>query len=118
MKINMTNHKSILIGIGICLIIALSSFLSQQTPNHFITIRTIEYKGPISPESRLVIVDDMGELRDFELEKVNGSGSMGNNTKSINEVINKLSKKGYQLVSTSSGGLGDQALITTFIMKK
>jgi hypothetical protein len=101
----------------ICLFFVVSAFKatqSQQAGNKYLTLRTYEsgLSAVISP--MIAIVYDDGNTETITLERPSNPAKALANVKKINETINLISAKGYELVTTCGS---DIQTTYTFIKK-
>ena len=88
----------------------ISSFTKQASGAKYASMRVFEvYAGG---PSKIVLVYD-GTAEKIELDKW-GSSNIESNTIQINQAVNKLASKGYELVSQSGG---DQVSLYSFMKK-
>jgi len=92
----------------VCL--AFSNHTNEQ--KNYATMRTIE--SALGNFSKIMIVYEDGKTEEIVLER-SASTNWLNNSIVINNTINAISNKGYELVS--SHGLGDQVSTYTFVKK-
>jgi len=112
MKNKKINITTAVLTLGLIIILA-SAFNKQQTADtKFLTMRTFESNIP-AYDSRITIVYEDNKFEEIPLEKWKQSNWTGNLQK-INETLNKLSAKGYQLVATS----GTDGISTTYTFMK
>ena len=92
----------------------LTSFLTPQNQKKFITVRVLECKG--AWDSHISIGYEDGKIEEIALEKFSQI-SFTSNTKKINEVINTISNKGYDLITQSSAG-GENIFVHTYTFER
>ena len=92
----------------VCL--AFSNQTNEQ--KNYATMRTIE--SAIGNFSKIMIVYEDGKTEEIALER-SATTNLLNNAIVINNTINTISSKGYELVS--SHGIGDQVSTYTFVKK-
>jgi hypothetical protein len=92
--------NAVMLCIGLVLtILLISSFNKQTSGTKYASIRTVEVA--IGSSSRIIVVYD-GKTEEFELAK-GSAGNFSPNTAQINQAVNMLAAKGYELVSQSGG---------------
>lgn len=92
----------------VCL--AFSNHTNEQM--NYATMRTIE--SALGNFSKIMIVYEDGKTEEIALER-STTNNLLNNAIVINNTINAISSKGYELVS--SHGIGDQVSTYTFVKK-
>lgn len=90
--------------IAICGILLLSSFLNQQAKgNKYLLMRVFEMPKGHPFDSKIIVVYEDGRTEEIQLER-----SKADNTvivaKKINETINTIAERGYELVTITSNG--------------
>ena len=93
----------------------LSSFAPQEDDGGFLMVRTVEVASGFV-ESKVIIIDESGQKEEVYLDKLKAN-TVADNTIKINETINNIRKKGYELVSVT-GGAGDAVFTNTYIFRK
>lgn len=102
--------------LAIVAVIGVPGFSQQAASNGgILTMRTIETWNGIYDNS-ITIVYENGSVEKTELKRLR-IGDMSQNLTIINEHLNKIQAKGYDLVSTAGGG-ADGIIITTYTFKK
>ena len=102
--------------LAIVAVIGVPGFSQQAASNvGILTMRTIETWNGIYDNS-ITIVYENGSVEKTELKRLR-TGDMSQNLTIINEHLNKIQAKGYDLVSTAGGG-ADGIIITTYTFKK
>jgi len=98
------NSKLAIVLFAIVSFFALSSFLkAPEEKKQYATLRVFEpYAGSASFDARIIIVFEDGKVEEIDIDKFKSS-NLAANTKKINETINQVSNKGYELISVSSG---------------
>jgi hypothetical protein len=112
----MKQMKTLWLPAAIISVVLLSSFLPGEGTTRYLTVRTIEFYAGMF-DSKIVVVDENGDIKEHDLEKMR-SKTLGENARRINTVLNDLSKKGYELVSSSASGFGTDGLVNLYIFKK
>lgn len=92
----------------VCL--AFSNHTNEQM--NYATMRTIE--SALGNFSKIMIVYEDGKTEEIALER-STTNNLLNNAIVVNNTINAISSKGYELVS--SHGIGDQVSTYTFVKK-
>jgi hypothetical protein len=87
------------------------AFSNQNEEKKYLTLRTIE---AAAWDSRMIIVNEHGETKELELEKFKPS-NFAANTKRINEELNKIAARGYELIAVSGSDL--QSSTYTFLKR-
>jgi len=87
-----------------------SSFNRSEAGNKYATMRTFE--GAMGSAAIVIVYDD-GRTEDLDLGSLKGSNMLPNSVK-INNAINSIAAKGYELVSTCAG---DYVATYTFVKK-
>ena len=97
----------------ICLFCLTSSIVAsgQQSSKKYVTMRTFESNGP---DHQIVIAYEDGSVEQIDLIRPYKIVDFVANLKKINETINNLASKGYELVSTS----GTDVQTTTYVFVK
>lgn len=95
-----TIFKPTSILVAVVLILLLSSFLSSSESNYKYAIMRVAdpLKGSYL-EGKICIVYENGIIEETALEKSKGEDFLSKNIKKINDAINNISSKGYQLVT-------------------
>jgi|GEM_PF-4208517 len=89
----------IIIGAALtAIVLTLSSFAPQETSARYAMMKTYEYAAMY--DSKIIIVYENGEVEEIMLEKAKYS-NFAINMQKINETLNRLSKKGYKMISSS-----------------
>ena len=95
----------------VLIIILTSAFNSQQSNgNKFLTMRTFQAFGK---GSKIMIVYEDGKTEEIELEKYAVDNFLPNTVK-INQAINNISNKGYELFSVTGA---EMVSLYTFVKK-
>jgi hypothetical protein len=106
-----TTTKALIFSIALIpTIMLISSFTKQTTETKYATIRTVE--AAMGGSSKIILAYE-GKTEELDLDK----GSVGNmtpNTLKINQAINILASKGYELVAQSGG---DYISMYSFVKK-
>ncbi len=106
----MKTTKALIFSIALILTIMLVSSFTKATETKYATMRTVE--AAVGGMSKIILVYD-GKTEELEL----GKGSNSNqtpNTLQINQAMNLLASKGYELVSQSGG---DYISMYSFVKK-
>ena len=91
-------------------IMLFSSFMKPTSENKYATMRTVE--ASMGGMSKIILVYD-GKTEELELSKGSNSNQVPN-TLQINQAMNTLASKGYELVSQSGG---DYISMYSFVKK-
>ena len=109
--------KQILLTSAIALIAFLicSSFY-QQDQNKYLLVKSVEcWSGMV--DSYIMTIDENGKTEHIELEKFRPK-NISNNAIKLNEVINKVANKGYELHSTTGTGDANFIIKDYYFIKK
>lgn len=108
------NSKLAIALFAIISFFALSSFLnSPNEKKQYATLRVFEpYAGSASFDARIIIAYEDSKVEEIDIDKFKSS-NLAANTKKINETVNAVSGKGYELISVTSG-----AISTTYTFEK
>lgn len=114
----MKNKLVLIISVLVVLVILFSSFnehqKQEQKENRYLTMRVIEGGAVAVPwDNKIITAYDDGKMEEIPLDKTR-PGNFSTNLKKVNDQINSLSGKGYELVGMS----GTDQLITTYVFKK
>lgn len=110
-----TKHTLLIILITLSGFLIFSSFLTPQTQNKFLTVKSVESLSGLI-DSFILIIDENGKTEEIELEKFRAKNITSNALK-LSEIINNKGAKGYELVTATSSG--DQYIIVnTYIFVK
>lgn len=106
-----TTTKALIFSIALIpTIMLVSSFTKPPTETKYATMRTIE--AAMGGMSKIILVYD-GKTEELELSK-GSSSNQTPNTLQINQAMNTLASKGYELVSQSGG---DYISMYSFVKK-
>ncbi len=106
-----TTTKALIFSVALIpTIMLISSFTKQTTETKYATIRTVE--TALGSASKIILAYD-GKTEELELDK-GSNNNMTPNTLKINQAMNILSAKGYELVSQSGG---DYISMYSFVKK-
>ena len=97
-----TTTKALIFSIALIpTVMLISSFINPTSEIKYATMRTFE--GALGGTSKIILVYD-GKTEELELSKGSVSNQVSN-TLQINQALNILSSKGYELVSQSGGDI-------------
>ena len=105
-----------LIVSGILTISCFFSFMPEENQSKILTVRVYEASNSYF-ESKILVVPEEGNPEQHYLGSFN-SKNYANNTSSVNDILNKVIKRGYDLHSTSSCGNMEVFIHTYTFMKK
>jgi hypothetical protein len=99
-----TTTKFLTATLTLALIIILASAFNKQqgSGNKYLTMRA--FQATIGKGSKIIIVYENGKTEEIELEKYNVDNFLAN-TITINQAINNVSSKGYELISVTGAEL-------------
>lgn len=100
------------ISLSAMLLVCLAFSNQTDEQKNYATMRTIE--SALGNFSKIMIVYEDGKTEEIALER-SATNNLLNNAIVINNTINTISSKGYELVS--SHGIGDQVSTYTFVKK-
>jgi hypothetical protein len=100
------------ISLSVMLLVSFAFSNRSNEQKNYATMRTIE--SALGNFSKIMIVYEDGKTEEIALER-SASTNLLNNAILINNSINAISSKGYELVS--SHGIGDQVTTYTFVKK-
>lgn len=100
----------VFISLSAILLVCLAFSNHSNEQKNYAIMRTIE--STLGNFSKIMIVYEDGKTEEIALER-SASTNLLNNAIVINNTINTISNKGYELVS--SHGLGDQVSTYTFV---
>lgn len=97
-------------------ILGIYGFTQTPTSNGgILTMRTTEMMNGLW-DSSIIIVDEEGKVEKIDLKKLK-MGDLSRNVIPINENLNKIRSKGYQLFSIEQG-IQDGMVMTTYTFEK
>jgi hypothetical protein len=98
---NSTPSKIMIHSALAIIVFLVCAFSNQNDEKKYLTLRTIE---GAAWDSRMIIVNAHGETKELELEKLKPA-NFATNTKRINEELNKIAARGYELIAVSGNDL-------------
>jgi hypothetical protein len=115
----MLNNKMIfgllmLIGGSIMTLSFKGHHSQEQQKNKYLTMKVVESGGVnVLWDNKIIVAYDDGKIDEIPLEK-SKPGNFAANLKKVNDEINNLSNKGYELIEMS----GSDQLMTTYVFKR
>ncbi len=116
----MKNKSFLLTILTIVALITIFSFTNKvKSTGGILTMRATEVDKGLMDNSITIVYED-GHSENIKLKKIRGY-DLSENLIIINENLNKIKSKGYRLISTTSGLVGDDMLnyiMTTYTFEK
>jgi hypothetical protein len=105
--------------ITICLVVGFflfNSFKPETSAAKYLTVKVVEYND-MAAQSFVAIVDETGKTEEILFDKFK-IDNITPNTVKVTEVLNDVSKRGYELVTSCSKVWGNTLLIDTYTFVK